>query len=652
MRKVIVVVLLARSIASAEPDDEVIEVSGSAPDEAPSPSYSLAGDEIRQLAGANNDTLRAVEAMPGVARTPMSFGALVLRGASPRDSSVYLDGIEVPLAFHFGGVTSFYPSTMLGDVELVPGGFGVEYGRAQGGIVTMTTRAPRGDRWRVAGELSGIQSSASAEGPVPGGGAMIVGVRQSYLDEVAGPFVARDTPLPSSSDAQLRATWGDPRELGQLSPIVFASRDRIESRRLELTVDAAFVRVAVPYLRQAGATTLHVVPWFGWTAVSFAYGGSWFEQFGIPNEKLTRPTWPGGVRADVTRDFAWGDLRAGVDVEGTHASRESGSGEIALDSAASWVDLAAWTEALVRVGPLAVRPGVRLEHYGLTDETVVDPRITADEHLAPGVTLRAAVGRFHQPPTIADVDPVNGNPALRSSYTDQVSLGVAAELPYDLHASLVGYYTYGRGIGVPVPSGIGLYTPQPDFGGFGPTIAEMLEKELGTSTFRMNLGRARDQGVELALRRSAGRWFGMLSYTLARAQRTDAPAFATGWRPYELDQRHDLNAAASVRLASWQLGARLTAVSGDPYSPMTTDDSGSTVVHPWAATLPAYIQLDLRVDRRWRRRWGDIDAYLDIQNATDRHNLEGYMFDPTMNSQVPVPGLPILPFVGVELLAK
>jgi hypothetical protein len=638
--KAIAAVLLATSIAYADPD-EVIEVAGSAPDEAPPPSYSLAGDDIRQLAGANNDTLRAVEAMPGVARTPMSFGALVLRGASPRDSSVYLDGVEVPLAFHFGGVTSFYPSTMLGDVELVPGGFDVEYGRAQGGIVTMTTRAPRGDRWRVAGEISGIQSSASAEGPLPGGGAMIVGVRQAYLDEVAGPFVTRDTPLPRSSDAQLRATWGDPRELGQLSPTVFASRDEINNRMLDLTVDAAFVRIAVPYLRQAGATTLHVVPWLGWTDVAFAYGGSLFEQLGIPAEKLARPTWPGGVRADVTRDLPWGDVRAGVDIEATRASREVGN--IALDSAASWLDLAAWTEALARVGPLAVRPGVRVEHYGLTDEVVADPRVTADEQLAPGVTLRAALGRFHQPPTVADVDPANGNPALHSSYTDQISLGVGVELPYELHASLAGYYTYGRDIGVPVAHGL---APPPDLGGFGPTFAEMLEKELGTSSFRANLGRARDEGIELALRRSSGRWFGMLSYTLSRAQRTDSPP--AGWRPYELDQRHDLNAAASVHLASWQLGARFTAVSGEPYSPITSD----MVVHPWAATLPAYVQLDLRVDRRWHRRWGDVDVYLDIQNATDRHNLEGYTFDPAANRQVPVPGLPILPFVGVELLAK
>ena len=84
---------------------EVIEVSGKAPEETKPLSYQLTADEIRFIPGAGNDILRAVQALPGVARIPYAFGGLVLRGTSPRDSSVFLDGIEVPIAFHFGGVT-------------------------------------------------------------------------------------------------------------------------------------------------------------------------------------------------------------------------------------------------------------------------------------------------------------------------------------------------------------------------------------------------------------------------------------------------------------------------------------------------------------------------------------------------------------------
>src|SRR3569623_2600227 len=210
--------VLAR-VARAD-DGEIIEVTGKAPDETKPLSYSLTADEIRDMPGAGNDILRAVQALPGVARIPFGFGGLVLRGTSPRDTSVYLDGIEVPLAFHFGGVTSFYPSGMLGELSLTAGGFGVEYGRAQGGLVTLTTREPRTDAYRIGGSVGLLDSCVPAEGPWHGGG-FVVGVRRSYFDTVVSPFVADDVPLPSYLDAQVRLSFGEPAQRGRITPMIF-----------------------------------------------------------------------------------------------------------------------------------------------------------------------------------------------------------------------------------------------------------------------------------------------------------------------------------------------------------------------------------------------------------------------------------------------
>jgi hypothetical protein len=93
--------------------DEYIEVTGVAPPPREPMAYRLTGADVRDLPGAAGDALRAIQVLPGTARIPFGLGGLALRGTSPRDTAVYLDGIEVPLAFHFGGVTSFYPSTML-----------------------------------------------------------------------------------------------------------------------------------------------------------------------------------------------------------------------------------------------------------------------------------------------------------------------------------------------------------------------------------------------------------------------------------------------------------------------------------------------------------------------------------------------------------
>ncbi|MBZ0236817.1 MAG: TonB-dependent receptor [Deltaproteobacteria bacterium] len=126
-------------------DVEVIELEGTAPDPGPA-AWELTPDQIRALPGAGNDVLKAVQSLPGVARIPFGLGGLVVRGQSPRDTNVYLDGIEVPLAFHFFGLASFYPATMLDGLEMQNGGHGAEHGRGQGGLVTLTSRRRDLDR--------------------------------------------------------------------------------------------------------------------------------------------------------------------------------------------------------------------------------------------------------------------------------------------------------------------------------------------------------------------------------------------------------------------------------------------------------------------------------------------------------------------------
>ena len=82
------------------------------------------------------------------------------------------------------------------------------------------------------------------------------------------------------------------------------------------------------------------------------------------------------------------------------------------------------------------------------------------------------------------------------------------------------------------------------------------------------------------------------------SQRTDDPRFDNGWRPFELDQRHNLNVAGSVMLDAWRLGARVQSCRGNPYSPTRS-------AHDLAAPDPVgrhgcrlFFQLDVRADRR------------------------------------------------------
>ncbi|HEX5057933.1 MAG TPA: carboxypeptidase regulatory-like domain-containing protein, partial [Kofleriaceae bacterium] len=637
---------LLRIELSAAKGSEVIEITGKAPEQTKPLSYQLTADEIRFLPGAANDVLRAAQVLPGVSRIPYSFGGLVLRGTSPRDSAVFLDGIEVPIAFHFGGITSFYPGTMLDSLTVLNGGFDASHGHAQGGLVTLTTREPRTDRWRVGGTIGLLDSSVWAEGPLYTGG-IIMGIRRSYLDTILDPFVEEDVPLPSYWDAQIKSSFGDPRKRGRITPMIFTSIDRVASE--DITATSLFVRAAAPYLRSKGPLTLRVVPWVGWTQLSLTEEP---RSESDQRARFRRPMFPAGVRGEVLRDYTWGHLRGGVDVDSGYLSQFDvdvmGSSGKKFGAELYWTDLALWGETRIKLDGerFSVKPGLRVDAYGLSEELVVDPRLNIFQQLTDKISLRQAIGRFHQPPIPADVDPFNGNPKLDGSYVDQASFGLDAEIYPGVITSVTSFAGFGNQIGVEVPHGNDT-SIEPNTGGLGPTFQLLLEKQLGFSSYRENLGRARLFGVESLLKGNIDRWFFLLAYTLSWSQRTDNPATGQGWRPFELDQRHNLNIAASYRLAKWRFGARLQFVTGNPYSPTPAGEE-IPMPMPFAGRLPAFFHLDVRVDRSWHRCWGDVNLFFDIQNVTNRTNVEGreygYTDEHPLGADEDIPGLPIVPF--------
>lgn len=619
-------------------------------------TYQLSAADLRTLPGTANDALRAAQVLPGASRLPYSFGGVVLRGAAPRDSLVFLDGIEVPLAFHFGGVTSFYPSGMLSDLTVRNSGTDADVGRASGGAISLTSREPRRDRWRTGGSVGLLDSSIFAEGPAYGGG-MMLGLRRSYFDIVAAPFAADDTPMPSYWDMQLRSSFGDPRKRGRIAPMMFFALDhmmQVEPGRNafenETEVTSMFIRFAAPYDRVWGKTALRILPWLGTNQLKFR------SRVNGITERFERPVYPGGVRTELVRTTERGNLRAGLDVQGGYLSNyQSGlghSGDILVqmngETDIDWLDIGAWADTKFTIDRVTVKPGVRVEHYGLTGENVIDPRLSLGIALTEQFLLRETVGRYHQPPTPADIDPNGGNPRLQSSYSDSVSMALEGVFEDGWTGSLAGFYTKGENLGVRIGNDMEDFRK---LSGLGPTFSLLLEKQLGLAFYRQNVGMARNYGAELLVRRSTKEWNWLLSYTLSRAERHDGPG--TGWRPFELDQRHNLNVAASRTYGRWRFGARVHWVTGVPYAPVVgSTPEGDPIYDPYAGRLPDFFRLDLRVDRIWPQCWGLVDLYFDIQNVTNRRNVEGREADEFNVYDVDIRGLPLMPFIGVEFIPQ
>jgi hypothetical protein len=643
---------------------EIIEVSGKAPDEAAPTSYSFNRDQIRALPGTGNDVLRALQSMPGVSRMAYGIGGLMLRGASPHESSIYLDGIEVPLAYHFGGVSSFYPSTLLDEVTLSPGGADVAFGRAVGGVVELKSRGPR-DALGLGGELGVFDASVYGDAPV-GAGGVTLGLRRSYADAFIGEVLPADRfILPRYYDGQLR--WSRPAGGGELTVHGFFSDDRIVAWG-GTDFRQRFARFGARWQRSRGGTTVSILPWAGVGRTSVHFVREHTEDRPDLPQRMRLDRNPIGFRGEVRRDTSWGHVAAGVDVQGAYVEMEQPLDE---DSPAHVVDDGAyldgglWIEGRWRIdgGKLTIKPGLRADYLGVASSYVLEPRLVTTHELTSWLTLRESFGFHHQPP--GPVMAVNWDrqfdrwvgdafdPTGKVVQGIHTSVGARIALPAAVVSSITAYHVRRRGnedAGSPLELahwiGSDATHDMPFASGLNLMLENVMSEEFGGLAYDTRRG----AGLEVSLQRRTDRWLMWMSYTLASAESRPTGPSRHSWSPTDMDQTHNLNAVASVQLGGWRIGARFRYTTGLPYTPRLRNPDG-TIDYDGrinSVRLPAFTSLDARIDRRWRRGWGTLSGFLDIQNVTNNRNPEGvYYLQDTSVDPIYQPGLPILPMIGL-----
>ncbi len=635
---------------------EVIEIVGEREEAVNAAHYELSPEVIRRVPGSGNDALKTVQTMPGVGRVPFGMGGIVLRGTSPRDSNVYLDGMEVPLLYHFGGLASFYPSSTLKSLELIGGGYSSEYGRGQGGVVLIESREGNSERWRASSEMSLIDLSLQADGPSSKTGAWSFGLRRSTID-AALPLVTSTTEVtaaPRYYDGQIRydAALGPKTKLAAQ---LIGSDDEIgiiygKNKDKRFQYGTRFARLGVKLKHETGKGAYVVAPWFG------------VDQFTLQStsQRLVSSNQPFGGRAHYEQDIGQGRLKIGTEVSAggfeVASMTLSDRGDMESNNADSYHNSALWlqSEHNLLERRLNLQPGLRVEHYSLSGETVVDPRMVVTHELESGLVLRESLGLYHQPPSVADS--LWGNEDLKSSYSRQATLGGEYPLSKAVSLSATGYYSDLRNLPVDDPTA-SMETLKHFYDskiGSLSSSREFLAKQFGTFSALRNTGAGRNFGAELLARYVGERGFAWLAYTASSARRRDTKSGNGEWQRYVLDQPHVLSMVGSLKLSSaWQIGARARYASGNPFTPIEGgqpigDDNYIPITgDEYSERLPAFFQLDVRVDREWKRPWGTLGAYLDLQNLTGRKNIEGRSYEDDFSTYTNTDGLPLFPAFGI-----
>ena len=82
---------------------------------------TLTSAELTTVPGTLGDPLRVLQNMPGVARAPFGLGLLIVRGANPSDTGVFIGGEPIPVLYHFLAGPSVFTRQPDRQDRLLPG---------------------------------------------------------------------------------------------------------------------------------------------------------------------------------------------------------------------------------------------------------------------------------------------------------------------------------------------------------------------------------------------------------------------------------------------------------------------------------------------------------------------------------------------------
>ncbi len=613
-----------------------------------------------RIPGTFGDVLAVVNNFPGVART--NFNQLVVRGSAPEDSRRFVNGIEVPLLFHFGGLRSVLPSGVIDRIEFYPGNFSVEYGRATGGIVDVGLKTLNPKQLDGYLDISVLDASLWLEAPITDELSIAVGGRRSYIDailEAALPQDSFELVAPRYYDFQLLASY-QPSAEHRVNGLFFFSDDEFRVLFDEPAVfDPEFVVEDIGFgtTFYRGIVEYQFVPnkdvqnelkiSIGNDTVGLNVGtGIFFNvdllQAQVRDTTVFRLNEFFRVRTGLDYLFqnVTGDIRSPTPPSEGQPDDDQGLQDGNLLFTSFDEDLHAtglFAEFEIRpLEPLLIVPGVRFDHYSRTDEFGLSPRLTARYQLAEQWAVKGGVGLFSQEPVYYETDPVFGNPDLG--------------LEKAIHYSAGFEYTPVKYVNIDVT---GFYKDMFDL--VSPTVATTSQGDEVRPLRYSNEGEGRVYGVEVSAKHElSDGFYGWVAYTLSRSERLDAES--DEYRLFDFDQTHILTLIGAYQLPeNWEISARWRYVSGNPETPVvgaTYDSRGDRyrrVNGPVnSARVDAFHQLDIRIDKRWVFGSWMLNVYLDIQNVYNRQNAEGADYNYDFTKKESTTGLPILPVLGIR----
>jgi hypothetical protein len=635
--------------------------------------------------GGEVDLFRTIQLLPGVIATSDFSNRLYIRGGSPDQNLILLDGITVYNPSHLFGLFSPFIADAVSDVTLLAGGFPAKYGGRLSSVLDVTTKEGNSKHFTGDASASVIAAQALAEGPIPltkddfrmtndlaakpdtidtgqssvgnpARGSFLIAGRRTYLPDVLLKAFGIDGLGYYFYDLMGKANyepWKDSRftltGLAAEDVLDFWDPQNPTGLKAKMTwgnrgASIRWNRVFTPILYGEVVGALSNF----YSAFNVNLGSSSDIQMGTNLTDLT-------LKADLTWYAAdQHTLDLGFDGRFTRSGTSFAYDTTRSDTVDELLPLAVYVDEKWELVPdkLYLKPGFRLSYYSNGRRFAPEPRLGLKYHPAKNTAINVGLGRFTQPMVT-----LNSTDAVFSIYDMWTPVQSDQALPTALH--------YIAGVEQWLKRDVVF-----SFEGYYKDFSNLLETRYGdyfTPPESLLVADGYSYGADLMLRKTEGWVNGWISYSYMWTRRSIGDE---SYFPHH-DRRHNVNIVLSFPHLLWgmDVSAKWTLGTGLPYS-------GSVGYYPmyqyrpadpnwwrrpqWAFIdgprdafrYPVYHRLDAGATKTWQKRWGEISAFLDITNVYDAQNVLLYYWEigkdglPVRHS---VGMIPVLPTIGVKV---
>ncbi|MBC5993523.1 TonB-dependent receptor [Pontibacter cellulosilyticus] len=149
---------------------------------------SMRSHEIKQLPRfmGEADAIKALQLMPGVQEGREGSSDLIVRGGSPDQNLILLDGVPVYNVSHLLGTFSVFNPDAIKNVDLIKGGFPAPYGGRLSSVIDVQLKEGNNKHFAGEGAVGLISSKLLLEGPIKNDKtSFLIAGRRTYLDLLA-----------------------------------------------------------------------------------------------------------------------------------------------------------------------------------------------------------------------------------------------------------------------------------------------------------------------------------------------------------------------------------------------------------------------------------------------------------------------------------